>query len=187
MKLKPVVSVALIWILGGSLSGLIAARQTCLAQDIEMAGTAVSGSTPVPQAGSIGSRLANLISLRERSAPAREEGVALELLGKHIKFVSGGFVQGEGFIFGLEFTTADRIKWIEFRASALTSTKLYRRFEGIAYLPEVGDKRTHAEIWYSYLRRTKDKFFGIGPRTPDDFRTNFDLEQRALNATFYRE
>src|SRR5262249_15763907 len=69
--------------------------------------------------------------------------------------------------------------------SALTSTKLYRRFEASAYIPVIGDENTHAEISVSYLRRTEDNFFGIGPRFPKDFRTNFDVEQRSINATFY--
>ncbi|HKR00496.1 MAG TPA: BamA/TamA family outer membrane protein [Pyrinomonadaceae bacterium] len=130
--------------------------------------------------------MANRISVRERGAPTREEGVVFDLFDKHVNFISGGIVQGAGFIFGLELTTADLIKGIELRASALASTKLYRRFEGSVRLPKVGDEKTHAEIWFSYLRRTEDNFFGIGPLINDESQTNFDLEQRSYNGLFYR-
>jgi Omp85 superfamily domain len=89
--------------------------------------------------------------------------------------------------FGLEMTTADLIKWVEFRVSAVTSTRLYRRFEAGAYIPTIGDENTHAQVWVSYLRRTKDNFYGIGPLFPKDFQTNFDQEQRSVNASFYHD
>jgi len=83
----------------------------------------------------------------------------------------------------MQFTTADRFKWVEFRVTALTSTKLYRYFEGAAYFPIVGNENTHAEFWFGYLRRTEDGFFGIGPRIPNTSQTNYDREERAYNAT----
>ena len=66
-----------------------------------------------------------------------------------------------------------------------SSGQLYRRFEASAYIPVIGNENTHAEISVSYLRRTEDNFYGIGPRFPKDFQTNFDIEQRAINATLY--
>src|SRR5262249_13957296 len=88
---------------------------------------------------------------------------------------------------GLQVTTADKFRFVEFRATALTSPLLYRRFEGEAYVPKVFDKNTHADLWFDYLRRTKDNFFGIGPRLPKTTKTNFDLEQRSYNAALYHD
>jgi outer membrane protein assembly factor BamA len=181
---KLLVSVALSWVGMIASAGTIAAQQTCLPGSAP-----VTANAPIPaqQPGSRTSGLVNRIASRERNAPVREEGVVFHLLKKHVNFISGGIAQGAGFTFGLELTTADLIKGVEFRASAIASTKLYHRFEGSAYLPEVGDKQTHGEIWFSYLRRTKDNFYGIGPRIPDSFQTNFDQERRAFNATLYRD
>jgi hypothetical protein len=193
MKKIKTVRKTFIWLAVGAFSGLVAAGQPCLAQTAgegeisKESRTAPETSVPppAPQAGSSISKYTNRFSARERGAPDREDTVAFNLGNKHINAITGGLAQGAGFPMGLEFTTANSIKWIEFRLSALTSTKLYRRFEASAYIPVIGDENTHAEIWVSYLRRTEDNFYGIGPRFPKDFQTNFDLEQRAINATFY--
>ena len=186
MKLKLAVSAALGWVAALALSGTITAQQPCPACLI---GAAVEANAPdaAPQTGSRTPGLASRIVSRKRNAPAREEGMAFNLYKQYVNFISGGVIQEADLTFGLEFTTADLIKGVEFRASALTSTNFYRRFEGSAYLPKVGDKQTHAEIWFSYRRRTEDNFFGIGPRTPDTSQTNFNLEQRAFNASLYRD
>jgi len=97
----------------------------------------------------------------------------------------GGFQQGASLGFGLQFSTADLIKPVEFRAWLLTSPLWYRRFEGEAYIPKVFDSNTHADIWFDYLFRREDNFFGIGPTTPHTSQTDFALEQRSYNATIY--
>src|SRR5262245_4673386 len=198
MNLKQAMTRTITQIAAALLFGSIVAAETCLAQTAEAGeiprenpsvstspGTSSSGS--VPQGSGTISNLMNRFSNRERTAPNREDVNAFNLLGKHLNATTGGITQGAGFAFGIELTTADLISWVEFRASLLTSTILYRRFEGIAYFPKIGDEHTHAELWFSYLRRTKDNFFGIGPRSPKDFQTNYDLEQRSYNATLYRD
>jgi hypothetical protein len=198
MKLNQVVSEAFIRIAMSLLFGLIVAWQTCLAQtageeeiskegQMVLANSDPSVTTSGPQASQSISNLMKRFSSRGRGAPVREDQITFNLFGKHVNAISGGITHGAGLSFGLEFTTADLIKWVEFRASLLTSTILYRRFEGIAYFPKIGDEQTHAEVWFSYLRRTEEDFYGIGPRSPKDFQTNFDLERRSYNATFYRD
>lgn len=191
MKSRQIVRVIFIWLAVCAFPGLIATGQTCLAQ------TAAEGEsskesrtvpkTSAPPAPQGGKSISHLFSAHERSAPDREETVAFNLGNKHVNALIGGFEQGAGFGGGLELTTADSLKWIEFRVSALATTKLYRRFEAGAYIPVIGDENTHAEIWFSYLRRTEDNFYGIGPHITDGLQTNFDLEQRAINATFYHD
>jgi hypothetical protein len=138
-----------------------------------------------PQGGI--SALAGRVRSFSRNAPTRESFITIDLGTKYVKAVVGGFEQGAVLGLGLQFTTADLIRFVEFRATALTSPILYRRFEGEAYIPKVFDKNTHADIWFDYLRRTKDNFFGIGPRIPNTSQTNFDLEQRSYNASLYHD
>jgi outer membrane protein assembly factor BamA len=195
MKTRQVVRGTFMWLAVCVFPGLIATGQTCLAQtagegeisEESRATPETSVPPPAPQAGKSISNLTGRFSIRERGAPQREDVVVFNLGNKHINAITGGVAQGAGMTFGLELTTADLIKWVEFRLAALTSTRLYRRFDAGAYIPVIGDEHTHAEIWVSYLRRTKDDFYGIGPRFPKDFQTNFDVEKRAVNATFYRD
>ena len=129
-----------------------------------------------------------LTQSRERNYNRRENRLAITLGSEHINFVTGGFEQGAGFALGVEFTTGDEIPGVEFRATVLpTFFRLYRQFEGEAYIPKIGDDRTHASVWYNYLRRTKDNFFGIGPRSREADETNYDLERRGFNATLFRD
>jgi outer membrane protein assembly factor BamA len=140
---------------------------------------------PVPPQGVSG--LADRVKTRDRNAPRREERTAINLGNKHFNAVFGGLEQGASFGGGIELTTADSIPGIEFRLTAITSFKLYRRFEGAAHVPRIGDEKTHADVWFSYLRRTKDHFFGIGPQTRESSRTNYDVEQRSYQGVVSRD
>ena len=123
---------------------------------------------------------------RGRKFPARDNWTIIKIV-KHVSGVFGGLEQGAGPGFGIELTTADSIPEIEFRATMLTSNKLYSRFEGEAYIPKIIDEKTHADFWYGYLRRTEDYFFGIGASAPMSARTNFDVERRAANGGLFRD
>ncbi len=123
---------------------------------------------------------------RDRFIPVREDRTAINFGPKYVNVIFGGLRQGASFGLGLELTTADRIPGVKFSATGIVSLKLYRRFEFAADIPEVGSKRNHASFWFNYLRRTKENFFGIGPRTPRN-RTNYDLESREFNGTFFRD
>ncbi len=124
---------------------------------------------------------------RDRNAPRRENMQAIKIAGKHVNALLSGFEQGAGFGFGIEFTTADSIPGVEFRAKLLTSTRFYRRFEGEMFFPNLGDEKTKASVWFNYVRRTRDNFFGLGPRTPEAAETNFATEERSYNASLYRD
>jgi outer membrane protein assembly factor BamA len=124
---------------------------------------------------------------RERNFPERTRRTALQIGSDYTSFVVGGLRQGTGFLGGLEVSTADKIPSVEFRATAQLSTKLYRVLEGEAYVPRVGDERTHADIWFNYTRRTRDDFFGIGPRIGRANETNYSLIDRSFNAGLFRD
>jgi hypothetical protein len=144
--------------------------------------TPQTGSSPASISG-----LASRVKVFNRNGPVRESWTTIDLGTKYAKAVVGGFEQGALIGFGLQVTTADLLRFVEFRATAFTSPNLYRRFEGEAYIPRVFDENTHADVWFDYLRRTKDNFFGIGPRIPNTSQTNFDLEQRSYNASLYHD
>ena len=150
--------------------------------------SATTQSTPQsgnPQGGI--SSLASRVKSFSRNGPTRESWNTIDLGSKYFRAVVGGFEQGASIGFGVQLTTADKLRFVEFRATALTSPNLYRRFEGEAYFPRVFDKNTHADVWFDYLRRTKDNFFGIGSLIPNTSQTNFDLEQRSYNASLYHD
>ncbi len=129
--------------------------------------------------------LAARVKVFNRNAPTRDSWNTIDLGSKYLRAVVGGFDQGALIGFGVQLTTADKFRFVEFRATALTSANLYRRFQAEAYLPRVFDEKTHADIWFDYLRRTKDNFFGVGPLIPNTSQTSFDLEQRSYNASLY--
>jgi hypothetical protein len=149
-----------------------------------------AGPDPAPpQGGGFGSAINSFGRARsqDRFVLKRNPRIAIPVWGSHLNAILNGFAFGAGFGAGLQLTTAESIPNVEFRFTALTSTKLYRLFEGEAYIPHFFGEKTHADFWFQYLRRTKDKFFGIGPRTPNTRQTNFDLEQRSVFAVIQHD
>ena len=90
------------------------------------------GST-VTQATKSGLRT-DRVKERGRKFHVRDNWTVIEIV-KHVSGTSGGLEQGAGPGFGIELTTADSIPRLEFRATILTSDRLYRQFEGEAYIP----------------------------------------------------
>jgi Omp85 superfamily domain len=132
------------------------------------------------------SQVSDRYESRDRNAPRRDNLEAFRIV-KHLNALVSGFEQGAGLGLGLELTTADKIPGVEFRGKFIISTRFYRRLEAEAYIPSVGDKQTHADIWFNYIHRTRDNFFGIGPTTPDQPETNYASEYRTYNAMLYRD
>lgn len=124
---------------------------------------------------------------RDRNAPKRENMQAFEFAGGHVSGLIGGFDQGAGFGFGVELSSADSIPGVVVRAKVLTSTRFYRRLEGEVYLPKLGGENTHASVWFNYLYRSRDNFFNIGPRSPEEPETNFGVDERSFNASLYHD
>jgi len=138
-----------------------------------------------PQGGL--SNLARRVKTFSRNAPLRESWYTIDLGTSHVGAVIGGFEQGALLGLGIQLTTAESLRFVELRFTALTSPNLYRRFEGEAYFRHVFGEHTHADVWFDYIRRTKDNFFGIGPRIPNTTQTNFDIEDRSYNATLFHD
>jgi hypothetical protein len=140
-------------------------------------GTPSPAGNPAPQGVS---QLSGRTTSRDRNAPDREGLTAIKII-KHVNGLFGGFEQGAGFGFGLEVTTADKLPGVEVYARALGSLRLYRQGEvGVI----VGNDTTRGQVWFNYLRRTRDNFFGIGPRTSRLLETNYSVESRSFNGVF---
>ncbi|MFL6228065.1 MAG: BamA/TamA family outer membrane protein [Pyrinomonadaceae bacterium] len=177
-------------------------RAAICAIAILMFGVAAHGQSPTPEpspqaspqtsaspSGAVATikKIVRDVKTRERNFPERSTRTAIGLGSKYTSAVFRGMKQGAGFGGGLELSTADVIPAVEFRATAEVSTKLYRMFEGEAYMPRLGDEQTHADVTFNYTRRTRDNFFGIGPRVSRDNETNYSLEERSLNAGVFRD
>jgi Omp85 superfamily domain len=119
-----------------------------------------------------------------RNAPVRENLSTIDIKVKHVQAILDGFQQGAGFGGGVQLTTADAIPHLELRANALTTTKLYQRYDLEAYAHDILDSRNDADVWFSYLYRREDNFFGIGPRFPRTMWTDFAAVQRSYQGTF---
>jgi hypothetical protein len=119
---------------------------------------------------------------RDRNAPRRDNLNAIRIID-HFNGLVGGFEQGAGLGFGIEVTTMSgkELKGFELYGRALVSTKLYRKAEIGA---RVGNDNTRGEVWFGYLRRTRDNFFNIGPLSPETPETNYAIEQRSFNGLF---
>jgi len=119
-----------------------------------------------------------------RNIPNREK---LTAVGHgYVRGVVGGFEQGAGIDGGAQFTTNNKIPGITARMNLLTSTRFDRRVDFETFIPAVGSSKNHADAWFSYMRRNTN-FFGIGPRMPRDFKTDFGTELRSVQASFSRD
>lgn len=159
-----------------SLGVLFLCAPACLAQSV------VALDKPSQQE----QRMKRCLESTCRNVPNREELTAINLRTKYMRGIVGGFEQGAGIAGGVQLISADTIPAVEFRATVLTSSRFYRRFAAEAYLPNIRGSRNHADVWFGYTWREND-FFGIGPRIPEDLRTNFAVEQRSYQGSLYRD
>jgi hypothetical protein len=121
-----------------------------------------------------------------RQVPLRETLTAINVGTPYAHAIVGGFEQGSGIDGGVQLTSARAIPAVEFRAAALGSTHNDRRFDLEAFLPSVGSSRNHADIWFTQLHRRTD-FYGIGPDTSDDLKTEFTVDRRSYQGSLYRD
>jgi hypothetical protein len=119
-----------------------------------------------------------------RNAPVRENISTIDIKLTHVRALVDGFQQGAGLGGGLQLTTAQAIPHVEFRANALVSTRFYQRYDLEAHAHDIADTRNNADVWFSYLYRREDNFFGIGPRFPNTLWTDFAAIQRSYQGTF---
>jgi hypothetical protein len=170
----------LFFILAAALALTVTAATETFCQSVDASANASPTPMPVPQ-GQV-SKLGERSFSRDRNAPRRDNLNAIKIVD-HVNGLLGGFEQGAGLGFGVEVTTSSgaELKGFELYGRVLVSTRFYRKAEVGA---RVGNDKTRGEVWFGYLRRTRDNFFNIGPLTPDTPETNYAIEQRSYNGLF---
>jgi hypothetical protein len=121
-----------------------------------------------------------------RLVPIRETLIAIPVGTPHAGAVAGGFEQGGGLGVGAQLTTAHVLPAVELRAMALTSTHKAQRYELDAAFSHVGSRRTHADIWFTYLQRATD-FHSSGAESFPDRDTQFSIERRSYQGSLSRD
>ena len=121
-----------------------------------------------------------------RQVPLRETLTAIRLGSSYARAIFGGFEQGSGIGGGVQVTSGPVIPGVELRADAPTPTERDKRYDLEAFLPNIGGSRNHADLWFSYVQRATD-FYGIGPRTSEDLKTEFTTDRRSYQASLYRD
>src|SRR5262245_24571495 len=138
--------------------------------------------TTVPPVGN--AQIGNCEESVCRLVAIREDSSIIDGHLKNLRVATGGFQQGGGIGAGFQLTTADAIPHVEFRATALATSLWYQRYDLEAYAHDILDSSNHADVWFSYLYRRQDNFFGIGPRFPHTLWTDFASVQRSYQGTF---
>src|SRR5262245_52079388 len=144
--------------------------------------TPPSPAPPSPQGGA--AQFMGRAFSRSRNGPQQFSATAIKVVD-HFNAVIGGFEEGAGFGYGVEFTTSTggELKGYELYARAMGTTRLYRSGEVGA---RVGTDKTRGEFWFNYTRRTRDNFFDFGSLVNRDNETNFATERRSFNGLFAR-
>jgi hypothetical protein len=142
--------------------------------------TPPSPAPPSPQGGA--SQFMGRAFSRGRNAPQQYSATAIKV-ADHFNAVIGGFEEGAGFGYGVEFTTSKggELKGFELYTRAMGTSRLYRSGEVGA---RVGTDKTRGEFWFNYTRRTRDNFFDFGSLVNRDNETNFATERRSYNGLF---
>jgi outer membrane protein assembly factor BamA len=95
----------------------------------------------------------------------------------------GGLVQGSGFALGPEFRLRNDFQGRNnFRVGAQLSTKLYQKYYARWTLPKVA--RDHIALDFNAIHRNYSQidYFGPGPRSQKSSRTDYRLEDTAIDA-----
>lgn len=167
----------------------VEALQARIAELNRLPASAASGTAPAPGGVAPAELPSGVPRCRLdtcRQAPVRERVTPLSFGTRYARGVFGGFEQGAGIGLGVQLSSADALPGIEVRTAALGSTRLYRRLEFEVLVPHAGSDRMHAAVRLADLRRDVD-FSGIGPRSPADTPTHFQLAQRSYQALWSRD
>lgn len=136
--------------------------------------------------GALDTTAARCLESTCRQVPVRETLAAINLKTAYARAIVGGFDQGAGIGGGVQLTSANAIRGLELRATALTSTRFYRRFDVGVFVPEIGSRRNHADLWFSHQQRDTD-FYGIGSHTSPDLQSQFATRRRSYQGSLYRD
>lgn len=96
----------------------------------------------------------------------------------------GGMVPGSGFALGPEYTRPDLLNGnLKFRVSARASSRKYQRYEAELVAPYLASDKLYASLYAVHLDYPSMSYFGPGPKSSEEGRTVYRLENTAYGAT----
>lgn len=101
--------------------------------------------------------------------------------GWNLRF--GGLPQGSGFALGPEYRlSSDFLGGNTFRVGAQLSTKLYEKYYVGWELPQIARDRVSVDLYGAHRNYTQVDYFGPGPNSSEDLRTDYRFENTSLDA-----
>lgn len=130
-----------------------------------------------------------LLFVEERRLQLRLRDVRERLRENHLNILTGGLGPGTGFALGVEIFDENFLaRGVSFRMPLRYSTHNYQQAEFLLRLPLAPRRRVFLEFGPRYRSRPQEDFFGLGPDSREDDRTNYHLQERsvagAIGATF---
>jgi hypothetical protein len=99
--------------------------------------------------------------------------------------ILGGLPPGSGVAGGVEFRTTGLARGlVDFRARAIASIRKYEHLDLRLSFPPLTAHSLFAELGFRYRNYPEEDFWGIGPKTPEDHRTTFRMEDIDSTAAF---
>lgn len=100
--------------------------------------------------------------------------------GLNLQF--GGLVQGSGFALGPEYRLGSESSYSNLRVGAQLSTKLYQKYYVRWTLPKIAQDHFSFDFNAVHRNYSQIDYFGPGPRSLKSDRTNYRLEDTAVDA-----
>jgi outer membrane protein assembly factor BamA len=110
------------------------------------------------------------------------ERISAGYYGWQVRF--GGLVQGSGFALGPEYRLDNEFPAGELRVGAQLSTKLYQKYYARWMLPQLAHDRLSFQFNAVHRNYSQVDYFGPGPRSQESNRTDYRLEDTAVDAAF---
>ncbi len=111
------------------------------------------------------------------------ERISAGIAGFRLKL--GGLVSGSGFALGPEYLRSDLARGeIIFRGAAQSSFKGYRKFDLQFSLPSFAADHLFLDLYSAHRNYPGINYYGPGPDSQKNSRSNFRLEDTAFDATF---
>jgi hypothetical protein len=95
----------------------------------------------------------------------------------------GGFPAASGFALGAQVSRSRLAGPVTGRVKALVSVKKYQLYEAGLEVPEIG-RWFYADVTARYRNFPEEDFWGLGPDTPENQRSNYLLEDIDTTGTF---
>ena len=122
-------------------------------------------------------------ALREFKERHILERISAGIAGFRVKL--GGVATGGGFALGPEYLRQDLANGnLMFRAAAQTSLKAYQRYDLQFSAPHLADQKLFFDFFSVHHNYPGINYYGPGPDSKKDSRSDFRLEDTAIDATF---